>query len=198
MKRLVMPTLYLSTICSPAVAEDGTIWAGWLGAIGAVVSALIAAYVGSKSGAMHAVQGYKTQKAFDNQLDWYIRMLRSVRSLNERIRGALVWEAEGRGDPHWWSQVQIAHEEFERTAWEAPLFGTDKANAATKKCLAAVEAAAKVSEIFDPYHMKKEGRDPNIAFEAARALPPVLEECVKPIISEARIHLGIAVDAPAS
>ncbi|KFG68690.1 hypothetical protein [Microvirga sp. BSC39] len=199
MKQFILPPVFLLVMCLPAEAQTGSVWSGWLGAIGAILSALIAAFIGSYRGSMHAVRSYREQKAFDNQLDWYIRMLRSVRALNERIQSAFIWKDEGRDDPHWWSLVQIAHEEFERTAWEASLYGSKTARAAVDECFRKVRATQQASWTFDPYGMKtlpwSEESDLDAAlktaYKAMRDLPPDLDTSVRPIITEARKHLGL-------
>src|SRR5437667_9292797 len=85
-----------------------------------VFAALIAAFLGSWAGALAALLRFKRERAFDRQLDWYERMIRSLYHMALRIDIATTFKDDpttsGELLTEVWEKVQVAHIELEKLA----------------------------------------------------------------------------------
>jgi hypothetical protein len=147
-----------------------------------------AGFIGSWFGAQLALSGFKQQRAFDKQLDWYERADKSLQEMIEKIEIVLTFQEEGRSSEGNWSAVQGAQLQIDRIASQAALFASSDANRQISSAAAAVQRVADETAAFDPPRIKKEKRDE--ALELIGDLPDELRKMQKPLIIEARRHLG--------
>lgn len=128
----------------------------WVGAVGTVIAALIAAFSGSAVGALIAAKSFYKQRSFDRQLDWYERTIRSLYGLSEAIDIAMTFENKGRGTDGNWHHVQGAQLTAERCLFEAELYASKTAISHAKEVGELVKSIANRSNIFEPRTMEDE------------------------------------------
>lgn len=158
--------------------------------IATILGALVTAFLGSWAGAATALSRFRRERAFDRQLDWYERMVRSLYSLGEAIEVAMTFEKEGRRINHFWVEAQKKHLELDRFAREALLYGSRTAITAAEKARNLTQDAANATAAFDPDAIPQ---DQHVqAFTLLRQLPAQLYEAAQPIIKEARHHLRLS------
>ena len=156
-----------------------------------VLAALIAAFVGSWVGAQLALSGFKKQRAFDRQLDWYERIIRGLHYMALRIDIAVTLK----DDPtttrevlaEVWEKVQSAHIDLEKLTSEGPLYGSQDAAKRTRHISEAVQKVAEKTEAFDPVNHKLTKHQMELIVDLAEEL----RRASKPLALEARTHLGI-------
>jgi hypothetical protein len=111
-----------------------------------VVAALIAAFLGSIIGAYAALLRFRQERAFDRQLEWYEKSIRSFHNMAEKIEIACTFQREPRTDASHlervWRDVQAAHLAIDRLALEALLYGSGDAEKLTRSVADAVQKVA--------------------------------------------------------
>lgn len=161
--------------------------------VATVIAALIAAFLGSIMGAYAALLRFRQEKAFDRQLEWYEKTIRSFHSMAERIEIACTFQREASTEhdqlQRVWRDVQAAHLALDRLALEALLYGSSHAEKLTRSVAEAVQQAANQSDAFDL--SATSGQQRTKAFAAIEALTGTLYESAKPLALEARRHLGL-------
>jgi hypothetical protein len=156
-----------------------------------ILSALIAAFLGSWVGAQMALTRFKKERAFEKQLAWYEQMIRALHFLAERIEIASTFQDE-EGTAHErlvdvWQQVQGAHVDLEAAINEAVLYGSVEA---AKRC---ARIAKKVQDVADETEAFDLANHPEVVSKLPLIdkLPSELLQTAKPLAQEARRHLGI-------
>lgn len=156
-----------------------------------ILSALIAAFLGSWVGAQMALTRFKKERAFEKQLAWYEQMIRALHHLAERIEIASTFQDEKGVAPTLlfdvWQEVQGAHIDLEVAINEAILFGSVEAARRCARISKAVQSVAEETEAFDL------ARHPEVVAKLPLIdeLPDKLRGAAKPLAEEARRHLGI-------
>jgi hypothetical protein len=158
----------------------------------AVVTA-VAGFIGSWIGAQLALSSFKRQRAFDKQLDWYGRADKCLQKLTEKIEIALTFQ-EQKGTPdadlkRHWSAVQGAQLKLDRTASRAALFASPLAASTISSAAELVQRVADKTEVFDPPCIEDRTKKEE-ALELIGTLPDKLRKLQKPLIVEAKHHLG--------
>lgn len=158
-----------------------------------ILAALIAAFLGSWFGTAQALSRVRRERAFDRQLDWYERFIRSLYELAQKIEVALTFQRDTTSSPehlaNLWRQVQSAHLTLDRLAMEAPLYGNPTATRSAQSLQSAAQAVANKSEGFAPLTMSEIDR--HAALQDVEALSQLLYDGSRPLIDAARAHLGI-------
>jgi hypothetical protein len=152
-----------------------------------------AGFVGSWIGAKLALGGFKQQRAFDKQLDWYERTDKAMHDLIQAIEIAGTFQKE-HGTPadrlnRAWISVQRAHLRLGLVAEQGPLFGSRAAADQVARVDKLVQDAANESEAFDPPKIKARGKQE--VLKLVYDLPEKLRRARKPLTAEARRHLGL-------
>jgi hypothetical protein len=149
--------------------------------------------IGSWVGAHLALSGFKQQRAFDKQLEWYEQANKSLQEMIEKIDIALTFQRE-KGTPEAnlkgnWSAVQGAHLEVDRIASRAALFASPDAARQISSAAVLVQNVANETEAFDPPSIK-DSKKREEAIKRIEPLPEKLTKMQKQLIIEARRHLG--------
>jgi TPR repeat protein len=152
-----------------------------------------AGFIGSWIGAQLALSSFKRQRAFDKQLDWYERADRYLQEMIEKIDIALTFQ-EQPGIPaadlkgHW-AAVQGAHLKIDRIGSQGAFFASAVAAEQISSAADLVQKVADKTEAFDPPFIK-DGKNRDEALKLIATLPNKLRKMEKPLIVEARRHLG--------
>jgi hypothetical protein len=153
----------------------------------------VAGFLGSLFGAQIALLNFKSQRAFDKQLDWYERADKALHDMIESIEIAITFQEEENTPAEQlnraWVSVQRAHLHIDRIAEQAPLFASSTAAAQASSVAALVQSVADDSEAFDPLQIKPPKRRAEV-LDLINDLPDQLRNARKPLIAEARRHLG--------
>jgi hypothetical protein len=140
-----------------------------------------------------ALTSFKLERAFDKRLDWYERTDKAVLNLIEKIEIATTFQEEkGTSDQQLkraWNRVQGAHLELGRVAGQGPLYGSRSAARQIARIEKLVQDVADKSEAFDPPKILV--GEKRRALESIYSLPDKLGQARKPLMAEARRHLGL-------
>jgi len=154
-------------------------------------SALVAAFFGSWFGVLTAMTRFKKERAFDRQLDWYERMVRSLFFMAQRIDIATTFLEDPAEDPavlpEVWERVQTAHLKVEEFANEAPLYASADASKWSADIRDAVQDVANKTKAFDGASRTLTKKQ----IDLIERLSEKLVEAANPLAMEARRHLGI-------
>src|SRR6266513_2432785 len=119
-----------------------------------VIAALIAAFLGSWIGAIAALTRFKRERAFDRQLDWYEKTIRTLYEMALRIDIATTFKDDPKTPPELlaevWQKVQRMHIDLERLASEAPLYASKEAAKRSVRISDDMQQVADQTEAFDP------------------------------------------------
>lgn len=162
------------------------------------IAALGASLIGSWFGANLALLRFKKERAFDRQLDWYERSIRSLHDMAQKIEIAVTFQREPK-TPHeqltrCWRDVQHCHLVLDTVAVEADLYGSTNAAQMTSKIAAKVQDVANATEAFDPESWKQDETED--VLNLIEQLPKRLTTAAKPLAHEARRHLGLSDSRP--
>jgi hypothetical protein len=126
-------------------------------------------------------------------LDWYERAIAALHDFAEAIEIASTFQQEpgtSREDlSNFWTNVQSAHLEIDRVSQEAPLYGSSAAVEQISKISKSVQKVADLSEAFDLTRIQRKKKDEILL--RIYALPEELVHARRPLIAEARRHLGL-------
>jgi hypothetical protein len=143
----------------------------------------VAGFLGSLFGAQIALLNFKSQRAFDKQLDWYERADKAFHDMIESIEIATTFQEEEKTPAEQlnraWVSVQRAHLHIDRVAEQAPLFASSVAAAQALSVAALVQAVADDSEAFDPLQIKSHKQRVEV-LELINNLPDQLRNARKP------------------
>jgi len=156
------------------------------------LAALIASLIGAWVGANFALSRFKKERAFDRQLDWYERVIRSLHDLAQKIEIAVTFQREAT-EPQsvmgCWRNVQHCHLVLDSIAVEADLYGSSNAAKMTSQIVADVQELANATEAFDPSSWEEDAAEDLL--NLVEDLPDKLRTAAKPLADEARRHLGL-------
>jgi hypothetical protein len=154
------------------------------------IGPLVTAFIGSWFGALAALARFRKERAFDRQLDWYERTIRSIYALSEAVSTAMLFEDEQPGTFDW-GNVHQAHLGTLRAINEAELYGSELAKRHSYQVLGLIQRASADSNYYEPRSMMDEAARES-AYARLRGLPLEIMEIARPLAAEARVHMGIS------
>jgi hypothetical protein len=160
--------------------------------IGALIAA-IAGFLGAWFGVQLALSRFKKERAFDRQIDWYERVIRSLHDMAQKIDIAATFQREPKTPPQHlikcWRDVQRCHLLLEAVVVEAELYGSSAAAKIAADVFTEVQDVADATEAFDPNSWKKADREAMLSM--IEELPDKLRTTSKPLAEEFRTHMGL-------
>jgi hypothetical protein len=155
------------------------------------IGPFITAFIGSWFGALAALARFRKERAFDRQLDWYERTIRSIHALSEAVSTAMLFQDEQPGTFDW-GNVHQSHLGTLRAINEAELYGSELAKKYAYDALDLIQSASALSNYYEPRAIIDDAAR-EAAYAQLRGLPSAVMNIARPLAVEARVHMGISV-----
>lgn len=161
--------------------------------VATITASFIAATLGSWLAARAALGRFRHERAFDQQTQWYVRMVRALHDMATHIEVAITFQRES-GTPSerlekCWGRVRMGQLELDSAVTESSLYGTEAVRTTCRAVSAAVQAVAERTEVFTLSDVTED-----VARRRLKLIEPLTAElhaAAEEIATHGRRHLGL-------